>query len=559
MAVTQGLNASAPRRPRGPGFLQVGLTVAMAVVLAALTLTARQPPPPAIAEFAPQAIQAIKQSTHEQSSVFGSGEGPGDCPPGSNCGAGTGPGSATTTTSVPATTSTSSPNDVPPASVKHCVGDPPRQIEDPQSPPCIAYWDDSKGNGGSTWTGVTKDTITIAAPSNSAGLYAALVKFFNNRFQLYGRQIRIIETNQTGVAGADAAKQDGAFAALASYADPPYYRELVHNQIVGMYRTPDYTDSDLAANSPYLWGYTMSYSQILANLGDWACHRLVGFPAAHAGPLDNQSMAGTTRKFGIVLKTDSADSTLKPDILKSALQQCGAEVPYTTVSIRGSEANDSNDVSAMKSKGVTTVVCLCFTPNLKQFQSTASGQTYQPEWIVTSYPQLVQADSYDGTQSGRTFGVSFEPMDRVPEDHPQIWAVREADPTNPNASLRTTQINTNDINYRALLALMSGIQMAGPNLTPETFKAGLQRTVFPNPDHPIMAGHVGFQGDYSMTNDAAEFWVTTTSPGPYADRQVNSYTFCWVNHGQRHAPGTWPRGGEAFFQGPCDSGNRSVS
>jgi hypothetical protein len=104
---------------------------------------------------------------------------------------------------------------------------------------------------------------------------------------------------------------------------------------------------------------------------------------------------------------------------------------------------------------------------------------------------------------------------------------------------------------------MSGIQMAGPNLTPETFRAGLQRTKFPNPDHPIMAGKVGFEGDFSMTNDAAEFWFSETDPGPYADNQAGP-TFCWVDGGRRHARGTW-EGTERFFEGPCDSGNRSAA
>ena len=104
---------------------------------------------------------------------------------------------------------------------------------------------------------------------------------------------------------------------------------------------------------------------------------------------------------------------------------------------------------------------------------------------------------------------------------------------------------------------MSGIQMAGPNLTPETFRAGLQKTKFPNPDHPIMAGKVGFEGDFSMTNDGAEFWISSKDEGPYGPHQ--GPTFCWVDGGKRHGRGTWPKSPETFYTGPCDAGRKSVS
>ena len=38
--------------------------------------------------------------------------------------------------------------------------------------------------------------------------------------------------------------------------------------------------------------------------------------------------------------------------------------------------------------GVTSVICLCYTPNIKGLQTQAKNQTYEPEWVVTNYPQL---------------------------------------------------------------------------------------------------------------------------------------------------------------------------
>ena len=155
-------------RPRSPAFVQMALALAVAVMLFAVTLTTRQPPPPAIAEFAPQAAEQIKEQPKEQASQFGSGAGAGDCPPGSACalgdGNGVGEGGSGTTVAPALAEEPEGPPSTTPPTLKRCVGNPPRQIEDPQSPPCIAYWDDSKGNGGSTYQGVTKDEILIGAP-----------------------------------------------------------------------------------------------------------------------------------------------------------------------------------------------------------------------------------------------------------------------------------------------------------------------------------------------------------------------------------------------------------
>src|SRR5687768_16669513 len=44
-------------------------------------------------------------------------------------------------------------------STKRCVGNPPRQSEDPLSPPCAAFFDGD--NQGATYQGVTKDEIRV--------------------------------------------------------------------------------------------------------------------------------------------------------------------------------------------------------------------------------------------------------------------------------------------------------------------------------------------------------------------------------------------------------------
>ena len=87
---------------------------------------------------------------------------------------------------------------------RRCIGDPPRQIEDPQSPPCVPYWEGD--NGGATTRGVTRNEIRLAAPNWDAFKYPALEAFFNRRFEFYGRSLHLLETpsEQCTVAGGHA-------------------------------------------------------------------------------------------------------------------------------------------------------------------------------------------------------------------------------------------------------------------------------------------------------------------------------------------------------------------
>jgi hypothetical protein len=128
--------------------------------------------------------------------------------------------------------------------------------------------------------------------------------------------------------------------------------------------------------------------------------------------------------------------------------------------------------------------------------------------------------------------------------------MREADPNSTPKGPDSLDVEVNQEVYRTLLVLMSGFQMAGPHLTPQSFSEGLNGAVFPNPDTPELAGHVSFAGHtYSMTIDGAEFWWGNGQRSPYPD---TTGAICYVGGGVRHNTGQWPRGGDPFFNGPCD-------
>jgi hypothetical protein len=146
--------------------------------------------------------------------------------------------------------------------------------------------------------------------------------------------------------------------------------------------------------------------------------------------------------------------------------------------------------------------------------------------------------------------VSFRNKLLPRQDMPWFWALREAD---PNADPGATTYYSADSRYEQLLLLASGIQLAGPHLTPQTFAAGLQRARFPNPGAqgpPYYQARVGFDGGrHTMSADATMFWFDPSRPGTIDPSSPGA--ICYVDHGRRYGLGQWAKSDPVFFSGPC--------
>ena len=539
-------------RPKAPGLVYGSASLALLLLVSVIALTARQPPPPAIAELAPQAVEQIRDAPSEQSSEFGGAEG----------GGGGGGASPTTTSTTAVPVGSPKPIDVP--RVRRCIGDPPRQIEDPQSPPCVPYWDGD--NGGSTWRGVTRDEIRVVVPRYDQMPAEILEAFFNRRFEFYGRKLVFIDTSSER-GETDAAKQSAAavsadtthqaFASLDADDGYHYYRELARRNIVSVVGQPLFTEQQLRSLSPYVWQYPLGVDEMLADTGEWICARLAGRKAIHAGTDGINDLRRADRKFGVILYNEFPDQkSVGLAELEEELRSCGAEIAVRAEGDDFFSAEQAQDaVLRMQSAGVTTILCLCHTIQTGMAFRGASRQAYQPEWILSSYLMqdhngAMQTFASQPEQLQHSFGTTFTPRQLKQSDSPVIQAVREEDPQN-----RTTYTSLDffflQFRYRALLLLASGIQMAGPNLTPESFARGLQNAQFPNPNTFHRAGAVSFlDGDHSMTEDAAEWWWSNSDRGPYG----GTGTICYVDGGARRKRGEWHASTSALFNGPCDSG-----
>lgn len=552
------------RGGHAPGAVNALTGIVILLVVATLALTASQTPPPAIAELAPSAVQQIKDAPSEQTSTAGEGEG--------GAGGAFGGSSTTTTTAgAPGGSGGAQITAAPPierARVRRCVGDPPRQTEDPQSPPCVPYWEGD--NGGATTKGVTRDTIKLALPYGNQRVADDLMAYFNKRYEFYGRKVVLVaggggetceQRKSSAVFVDEQLKVFGALDASNGNAGPCFQAEMARRKLISSVHAPTFLEQDMARLSPYLWQYAASFDKILRGIGEMYCARLAGKSAERSpDPL----IKAKPRKLGVIIQNVLRDTNLETGALDAALARCGARVArYERISSNDDVGLASPDRAQLamvqfKNDDVTTIVNLGIAFVAQNISSAADSQAYYPEWIFSSYGGfdanlVIKAFWPQSSERQAIFGVTSGPLMRPWSKEPAFVAAKEVDPTiDPVADLGPLQEFVNQ--YRSLLVVASGIQMAGPRLTPETFGAALQRTSFPYPaDDPTKSGDVSFQGDHSMTEEFAEFWWSEAAKSPVGNVSDGSVgAICYVDNGARRRLGRWPTGAGGFFEPPCD-------
>ncbi len=540
----------AHRRPRAPAFVHAGVVFATVVLVGTLALNASQTPPPTVPEFAPQAQEQILEAPESQTSSEGTGSG------GTQ---GTDP--AVDGDALP--TPSAFPTNVP--RHRRCFGDPPRQTEDPQSPPCVPYWDPEQDNGGATWQGVTADEIRVAWPLSieKERDVRALERYFNLRFEFYGRTLRLISYGPAGgvFGGMSAAdmRQMADFVheelkVFASIAYPPkagaehhYYDRLAEHGIIGVDSHAGQRDeAHYERFAPFQWNVLPALDTIVRNYGEWICKTLADGPPEHAGTgIADRS----ERVFGLAYHKSPAGSSPDRSLLLEVLRRCGVEPAAVVEIVDGQQA-----ILRFVQERVTSVICLCQGGHyFDMLMPEATRQAFFPEWLVNSYHYLDYdsvGQEYPPEHASSTFGITFHNKWLPQKEMPWWNAIKEADP----------EYETGDDGYASaayeryyeLLLLASGIQMAGPALTPENFERGLFEARFPavgSGGPPLYHPGGGFgPGDHTMIDDAATIWWSRTEMGYTTN--VRRGTFCYVDHGTRYGIGQWPRD-QTLFEGSC--------
>jgi hypothetical protein len=439
------------------------------------------------------------------------------------------------------------------------------------APPCVEPWDDSQDNGGATSRGVTADEIVIAVyqgepdplqqaivegagadtdPTKIAQTRIDYLNMFADMAGTYGRKLRVEVVKASGgptdatAALADAQKviDMGAFAAIDGPAQTPaWQQELVDNKIICMCGTAE-SQPKVIASAPYLWPTGPTPEQADAHLLELVGKQLVGKNAEFAG---DEAMHSKSRVFGWVqAETETGEYQARVDAFaKNLKDEYDGEIAATSTYLF--DPNNAGQIAEtviarMKQAGVTTIIISTDPLIPKQITEEATKQNYFPEWVIG--PSVLA----DTTIFGRTFdqrqwahaiglGIPTARTDREQGDSftSYKWYYGKDVPVNSQAVL-----------YPASARLALGIYLAGPKLTPETFRDGMFR--WPPIDGQITAARVSWgndewpEVDYNDQDDATAVWWDPDATGQDEAGNEGKGMLRYVDGGKRYLPGEWP-------------------
>jgi hypothetical protein len=418
----------------------------------------------------------------------------------------------------------------------------------------------------------------VAVPDDNVATpyLTALVAFFNQRFQFYGRSLEVAQVPNYNVAGACEPSAQTAAAASAredlnafiSFDTSGcgglfYAREAASRELLVTNFQPLYDEQELRKLDPWVWSYPMSNDRLFPALGAFTCQRLVGGKARFA---QDPVLADRTRKFGVLLAENVRPEKTDFKPLLSALRACGA--PVDPEDIRPVQLGSDNDapeavardvVLRWKQSGVTSVVVLSHAEFTTQtlFPAASAGGLL-PEWIVADYWEqdtLAIQHQRPSAQQAAMLGITVKPPHHRLEQDPAVVAVRSIDPTllsqadADNSVARQIWITRM---YKQLLLMATGIQGAGPNLTPERFARAMQTAVFPNRPSGLNEGRVGFTSSHSATLDFSEVYYEPAERGAFRSEAPGAW--CYVDGGKRRTALDIPKGDAPFYppgDAPC--------
>ena len=482
-----------------------------------------------------------------------------------------------------------------------CVGSPPRQTEDELSPPCVAFFDGD--NGDETWEGVTRDEILIVyyndfgvegdmttpyRASDENGLqtdyyYAnhtrtvkAQLRYFSKRFQTYGRRVRMIAVPSGGGLATRPNQRQGEAIIVANQYKPFAVTILIENAqdfapLMADYEVPsfgwneDVPLGEYRKSAPYFWSFMPDQATETKWSASFICRKLWANKDGDNGEgrarfTTDPTLEGRQRKFGLIYQ-GGQERRRGPFLEQLALQlqaelreQCGLEVkmqPYV------GNGNAATTMQQFKGEGITTVICYC-TPqqtelHVPALQNAATSLNYFPEWFwdhASAMDRALWQRNY-GSPEHQGFGTSFLWRQNA---FKQSYAYKAYLSEEPNS---IPNLRFNFEIYHVFLNVFSGIQAAGPKLTPETIKKGMFTFGYQNPDYAyVPTGGYGDFGPspYTFVHTAMGWWwdPTGTPPGGRAGEGCIRVMY----DGKRYYGGNpasgrqWPFGDQDIKQGP---------
>jgi hypothetical protein len=366
------------------------------------------------------------------------------------------------------------------------------------APNCVPLWPEGADNGGATYQGVTADEIVIAFydPETSPEVLDArertgvtvpgdeellenrrrLVGAYNDLFETYGRTVRVEVVYASGsssdeaAARADAiyiAEEVGAFASIGGPAGTNAFADELAERGVMCLCTASQPIENYLNWAPYVWSGLMSSTQGYVHRADFIANRLAGRPAQYAG---DPAFQERERTFGLVWY-ETADGAYADGVrfFEERLAENDITLTASLAYIAGgpTEEDAQQIITRLKADGVTSVV-FAGDPFMPQnLTRQATEQDYWPEWIITGSVGTDNSNLarlYGQDQWANAFGISY----LLPPVNP--------DYTQREGNLVSWHLGEELSSYPNIFdwgRLFTGIHLAGPNLTPETFRDGM--------------------------------------------------------------------------------------
>lgn len=447
---------------------------------------------------------------------------------------------------------------------------------DPYSPPCTTF---SGSNGGATSRGVTANQITVsyripadniasidAAIQQLAGKYnqaafsdtsadvertiSDLVTYFNQHFQFYGRKMVLQQFNGQGTltseitgggqsqANADAltdANSVKAFADISAFSQP--YAQALSNQHVVNIGSPYMSLGWYQQNAPYAWSFFPNCTTATQGAVAVLTKQLLPQNVTWAG----QGVSdGQPRKYAVIAPDNPVYQQcigIVRDAMAKAGHPAAANLSYTADLSELSQEAASMEQQLVNDK-ITTVLCACDPITLIYLTGDLDNANYIPE-IVNSggaftdedvvsqlFDQKVWAHAAGQTFNGETppYGSSLG-----------YFAAKSVDPSHNPA-------HEADIIYEDLYILALGIQLAGPNLTPQTFQQGLFSYGGGTGQYGPWSFHQNGQGIWTPQYQFKYEWWNPKTASPF-----NGQPGSWIIDDHWYGFGQVPAGPEPVF------------
>jgi hypothetical protein len=365
---------------------------------------------------------------------------------------------------------------------------------------------------------------------------------------MYGRKIRFERVSGSGSmvneiygAGQAEANNDAlktateaeAFADVSALTQP--YADGLSRQHVINFGAPFLSREWFTDRRPYSWSLLTDCSVIGETGTEYSLRRLIERPARWAGG----SLRDQPRKVAVIAPDNPEYQQCVASanqVIEDAGKQIDLQLDYN-LNLANLQPQASTILARLKDAGITTVACACDPLMVLYLTRVAETQGYEPEWQVlgtgfTDLDLVGQAFALpsSGDQWTRAFGTSYFAEQLPYRESPGYKAYTSVNADQPSLLV--------DVLFYQLYAFVIGVQMAGPELTPENFETGM----FAYPGGTGVAGTWDFSPEhYTPQVDAREVWFDPDTPS-----------------GFNGEPGTFRGGGERFRQGEWPEGDPEV-